>query len=153
MIRAAVATDATQIIEMGMRFIAETAVRDWLGINPTQMRAFVLGLIADQDGVIFVSGTDDVLTGMIGVKVYVHPMSGERFASEMFWWTQPEARGQGIRLLRKAEQWAAALGARSLQMISPNPRVGQMYAALGYEKTEELWMRPLGEAHAVRSVA
>ena len=40
-------------------------------------------------------------------------------ARELFWWLHPEERGAGGWLLRRAEKWALAYGAASLQMIAP----------------------------------
>ena len=60
-------------------------------------------------------------------------------AGEVAWWVEPDARGWP-RALRRAERWAAEMGAHQIQMIAPatNARVGRLYQRRGY--------RPLRQA-------
>jgi GNAT superfamily N-acetyltransferase len=142
-IRDAAHDDLDAIVAMGRRFLAETDYRDRISENPAQMRVIAERLIDVDEGALLVSDRDGALTGMIGLFVFRHPISDEVFATELFWWVEPEHRGQGIRLLRRAEAWAADKGAKALQMIAPTPQVARVYAALGYAHIEDSYQREL----------
>lgn len=127
---------------MGIRFVAETDYHETIKIDPESASATVRGLIENPDAAVFVSG-NGTLTGMIGMLAYSHPFSGERAAFELFWWVDPEARGDGIRLLRAAEGWAREQGIHKMQMIAPTERVGVLYKRLGYKHVECAFQRSL----------
>jgi hypothetical protein len=86
---------------------------------------------------------------MIGLLVFAHPMSGERVASEVFWWTNPEARGvHGVKLLRMGEEWARTQDVVAFHMIAPDVRVGSLYARRGYREVETVWEYRFSEVTA-----
>ena len=143
MMREATANDLDRIVDMGLRFVRETRYVKLISENPARMRDIVEKLMLADDGLVLVSDHDGVLTGMLGAYVFEHLVSGERTASEMFWWTEPESRGDGVKLLRYAERWAAGRGAMRFQMIAPTDRVGKFYEALGYEMVETTYQREL----------
>ena len=145
MIREATVDDVPSLVEMGARFIAETVYRNHVAINPRALANLMLMLIDSSGGAVFVSELDGKPVGMIGAQVYPHPMSMEFIGAELFWWVEPDARGKGsgIKLLKKAEEWADERGAVRMQMIAPNDKVGRVYAALGYTKIEEQYQRDI----------
>jgi len=143
MIRQATIEDMPRLVEMGRRFAAETEYRKIIEVKPERIEASVVSLMANPDGVFFVSGSDGSPTGMIAMLAYDHPFSGERTAFEVVWWVDPEARGDGVRLLRAAEGWAKEQGIHKVQMVAPNERVGALYQRLGYEPVEVSYQRSL----------
>lgn len=143
MIRQATAEDLGTLVEMGLRFIASTSYRGRLAANPGQIAHLMQGLIWADDGTLLVAEDDGKIAGMIGVCIYVHPISGERIAGELFWWMQPEQRGDGVKLLKAAEAWADEKCAVRMQMIAPDEKVAKAYQALGYGRLEEVWQRDL----------
>jgi GNAT superfamily N-acetyltransferase len=140
MIREAVIADVPRLVEMGCRFIA--AYPDRIATNPAQLDHLARWLI-DGAGVIFVSERTGAVTGMLGAVIFPHPMSGQRTASEMFWWVEPDSRGEGIKLLKRMEQWAQAEGAERILMIAPTLAVGHLYNRLGYTAIETSYVRTL----------
>lgn len=142
MIRMATSEDAERLLEMGERFAAETKYGSLVGVSKDRIRQVVLWVLENPDGAIFVSGNDPV-TGMIALLCYDHQFSGERTAFEIVWWVDPEARGDGVRLLREAEKWAKDSGAKAIQMVAPNERVGSFYERLGYTPVETSYQRSL----------
>lgn len=136
--RQADAYDVPRLVEMLRQFVTSTKYRKFIGESPEALRIFLEGLLANPDAAIFVAHRDEQVIGMLGILGYVHPMSGERCAGELFWWLDPENRGSGGWLLRRAEKWAVAYGATNIQMIQPvdKPHVGTMYETLGYEAVE-----------------
>lgn len=129
---------------MGRRFIAETSYRGGIAENPDRLAATAARLIEGQDSALFVADESEIV-GMIGVYTYTHPYSDELFATELFWWVDPERRGAGVRLLRAAERWATERGARALQVVAPrsNDRLGAIYERLGFTRVETCYQREL----------
>jgi GNAT superfamily N-acetyltransferase len=128
---------------MGARFISETDYAGIISVNPDRLSASVKAVADNPDGVILVSGSDATITGMIAMLAYDHPFSGERMAFEVLWWVEPEARGDGVRLLRAAENWAIEQGIGKMQMVAPNERVGALYERMGYLPVETSYQRSL----------
>lgn len=59
-------------------------------------------------------------------------------AVELFWWAED---GQGLRLLRRFEQWARDMGAREIRMTTLAAMPAAERALRGYERTETSWTR------------
>lgn len=143
--RVATLEDVDAIQAMFARFVETSQYIRFIGQNAEYSMGLIERLIVNDDGAIFVADAGGEVIGMIGLAVYQHPMSGEHVAVEAFWWLNPDHRGYGVYLLRKAEKWAKAKGARSLSMMAPcdNPRVQEIYSALGYEAVEVTYQRTL----------
>lgn len=141
-VREAVDDDVPTIVRMGQRF-ARMVYGDKLGDNPAQIAALAQQLMTSADGAVFVAEKGGTVVGMIGLLAYAHPMSGERIATEMAWWVEPEHRGIGMRLLRRAETWATEQHARVFQMIAPTVDVARFYERVGFDKVETTYQRRL----------
>ncbi len=126
---------------MGQRFLRESSYAKHLKENPERLAMLGAQLI-EKDGLILTE-RDQVITGMLGSILHNHFMSGELMAGEVFWWVEPEYRGDGIRLVKETETRARAAGAVSLQMIAPNERVAALYQRMGYEFVESTWQKKL----------
>lgn len=146
MIRNARESDVGRIVEMGRRFRKDTTYSKYLSENPTRMAHLAEQLIA-QKGLLVLDradrpGTDGVV-GMLGFIVHSHFISGESVAGEVFWWVEPENRGQGLELLTEMEKRARAAGATQIQMIAPDPKLERLYRHLGFEFVESTYQRAL----------
>lgn len=145
-IRRATEVDVDAIVQMGEHFLTQSEYASMLSCEPEALRAFagrcVRGEMAESD-ILVAEADDGQLTGMIGVIVAPHPFSGERVAGDLFWWVEPDARGQGIRLLKAAEAWARERQAVKFQMVAPNARVAQLYRRLGFQPLESTYQRSL----------
>jgi len=140
-IRAATIADVPRVVDLGASFIAQTSYQTLLPVNRDQMTALVERLIGSEDAAVLVLETMDAVIGMIAMYCFAHPISGERVASEVFWWVEPAARGGGLKLLAAAEAWAEAQGAVVCQMIAPTPAVERVYHRRGYVPVERLYQR------------
>jgi len=143
MIRRAVASDRDAVVDLGLRFLRETAYAGRIAENVGQMESLADALIGSDRTVIVVAELDGALVGMIGMVANAHHISGEPIAGEVMWWVNPESRGIGVRLLRAAEQWAREQGAVKVHMIAPDAQVGELYQRLGYEAIETTYQRSL----------
>ena len=140
-IRAATIADVPRLVEMGIRFITETRYAVLLPVNVAQLTALMEELVSAAARTILVLERDGRLIGMLGLLAFTHPVSGEPVVSEVFWWVDPEARGDGLRLLTAAEHWTVDQGAVLLQMIAPTPAVERLYTRRGYVPVERLYQR------------
>jgi len=127
---------------MGLRFIRDTGYCRHIEGDPAAMAKLFDGLI-DGGGAIFVSERAGIVVGMLGLLIFTHPFSGEKVASELFWWVEPDSRGDGLELMRRAENEARARGAQRMQMIAPNEAVARIYRRKGYEYVESTYQRKL----------
>jgi hypothetical protein len=142
LIRPATADDIDRLVELGVAFHASTPYRAWFAADPEAMRR--LATWAVEHGAVFVAEDGARMVGMIGMAVSDHLISGEPYASELFWFVSPDARGStGIRLLKVAEKWARAQGARSIQMTAPDDHAAAIYERLHYRLMERVFVRAL----------
>lgn len=144
MIRRALTSDVPELVAMGCRFRAQTEYASLVSENPAQMAITATGLIEGGNGVIWVAeDKGGALTGMMGLVLFKHPMSGELTAGELFWWS--ELPGVGLRLFERGKLWAAGHGATKLQMTQPEaePRLADVYGRLGFQRVEVAWQMSL----------
>lgn len=144
MIRRATEADVPRIVEMAQAFWAESSYRERMD-PPAMADVLARGLIDRPDAMLLVVDAGEAVVGMLGVVALTHPMNGQRIASEVVWWLDPdERRGRvAIHMLRAAEQWARDQGATVLQMIAPDDRVERLYTALHYQPMERVFQRSL----------
>lgn len=143
--REATLADVPSLVEMGQRFVEESPYKRFVGENQEQMRALVEQVVALPNGRVLVAEEAGTLVGMIAVIAKEHFITGEIIGGELVWWVNPEQRprGVGIQLLKMAEQAARDLGAKHMQMIAPDERVGNLYKRRGYELVEVTYQRRL----------
>ena len=143
MIRQATQEDMPRIIDMAVRFNAETSYRNFIDVTPERVAQSFETITKDPNSVILVSGSDGAVTGMIVMMICPHPFSGERISYEVVWWVDPESRGDGVKLLRAAEKFSKDSGVKKMHMIAPNDKVGHFYERLGYTQVEVAYQRSL----------
>ncbi len=144
-VRQATIEDVPAVQAMFETFVRTSQYQRYVGTNAAASTRLIAHLVTHDDGGLFVVQAEDGLIGMFGIMIYAHPFSGERVAVEAFWWLHPDRRGYGVYLLRRAERWAAAHGARRLSMMAPadKPRVAEIYEALGYDRVEITYQKDL----------
>jgi GNAT superfamily N-acetyltransferase len=143
LIRDATITDVPRLVAMGQRFRAESRYVSRLSENLEQMATLATHLITTEHGLVLVAERQDVVIGMIGLARFAHPISGEMTVGELFFWVEPEHRGHGLRLLRRAEAWAREQRATAIQLIAPTSEVGALYLRLGYTPLEISYQKEL----------
>ena len=145
-IRLATSADRTDMVRMGLQFIAESGYRGLLTPNPLAQEACVETLI-EQGGAWVLETDGGLVVGMLGIALVHLPVSLELAGSELMWWIDPQwRRGTwGMRLYKIGEQWARDKGAVWLQMLQPfgNPRVGEFYRRQGHMPVETVWQKRL----------
>jgi len=119
---------------MGRRFREESSYSKYLADNPERMAVLGKHLLLS-DGLL-VAEKDGKIIGMLGFIIHSHFISGETVAGEVFWWMEPEHRGDGLKLLDETKRRARLAGAKYLHMIAPSERVARLYKHLHYEFVE-----------------
>ena len=142
-IRPATHEDVPALVVMGQQFVQTEMYRDLLHENSAQISVAMVSLIDHESGTILVLECEGVLVGMMGIICAPHFLSGEIYASEMFWWVTPGKRGDGVRILRAAELWAKKCGATKFQMVAPTERVGRFYDRMGFTRVETSYQKAL----------
>lgn len=140
-IRLAVEADIPRLVEMGQRFRAESTYSKFLADNPEKM-AELGRMLLKKDGLLLME-RDGAIVGMLGFFLHSHFISGEQVAGEVFWWVEPECRGEGLKLLDEMKRHARAAGAKYIHMIAPSKRVARLYQHLGFEWVESTHQLPL----------
>jgi RimJ/RimL family protein N-acetyltransferase len=133
-VRSATDAEIPRLVAMGQRFRAESSYSAFLADNPDRMAELGRTLLA-KDGLLLAE-RDGSIIGMLGFIVHDHFIDGERLAGEVFWWMEPEHRGEGLKLVEEAKRRARLAGAKALDMIAPNKKVARLYGHLGYEFVE-----------------
>jgi GNAT superfamily N-acetyltransferase len=139
-IREADLTDIDVIVALGHRFASESVYADRLTVSPTAMKTVAEWLLSGS-GAIFLAERDGIAVAMIGLAVYPHFLSGQRYGSEVFWWCNPESRGLGLRLLREGEAWVREQGGTFMQLTAPSEDVERLYVKLGYNRVESVYSK------------
>lgn len=133
-VRLATAADIPRLVEMGRRFRSESTYSKYLADNPERM-AQLGHMLLEKDGLLLAERNEQTV-GMLGFIIHSHFISGELVAGEVFWWMEPEYRGDGLKLVEEAKRRARLAGAKYLHMIAPSERVARLYRHLGYEFVE-----------------
>ncbi len=139
MIRLAMNRDLVQMVAMGERchHSLPNAATTRCDADTMAQTAYALINGGPQSCVLLLEVDGDVV-GMLGLLLYAHPLFGEKMVTGMFWWVEPAYRGHGLELLRAAETWAREHDAAALQMATPHPEFGRVYARLGYAQLETI---------------
>lgn len=143
MIRPATRADIPDIVDLGERHWRESRYGRWMEPNRAVMAGLARALIEQPSGFVLVDEQGGAIVGMIGVAVTGHIYSGELVMSELFWYAPPESRGSGVRLLKRAENWARDNGVKHSAMIAPDERVAAFYERMGYAALEVNYIKPL----------
>ncbi len=136
--REATYKDIPEIVRMGKAFA--DAVEEDHDIESIEQTAHEL--IDSDIGVILID--KHAMAGALVVPNFFH--KSRLIATELFWWVDKEARGNGAgqRLLNGLESWAKSKDAERLTMVgmeSLDPRVGILYQRAGYRKFETTYVR------------
>lgn len=149
MIRPAVDSDISVLIEMGQRFFAVAGCADIADFDVASFKATVAHLMAG-DSCCLVVEVDGHVIGAAGAMAYpFYFNTSHKTGQEIFWWINPEHRGgsAGTRLFAALEAWARDAGCKSFSMIAldavePN-KVGAFYRRSGYRPTEHSYIKEL----------
>jgi RimJ/RimL family protein N-acetyltransferase len=141
-IRPATHADIPPMVELGRHFLRQSPYAKHLAESPEQMTKLGEFLLGGAGGMLCAERGGKIV-GMLGYVIHDHFISGEKSAGEVFWWVEPEHRGDGLRLLVRFEAVARAAGAKKLQMIAPDERVAALYARLGYHYLETSFQKAL----------
>ncbi len=142
-IREATLDDVPRLVELGSKFINGSNYKKHIPIDLEKTTQSIETLISIPHGVVFVYEENGLITGMIGFLSSIQIFSNEPTVTEMFWFTDPNKRGSGIRLLKHSEKWARDQGAKRIFMIAPTKKVEKAYKRLDYQKLETFYIKEI----------
>ncbi len=97
-------------------------------------------LYKTDQGIIFVLDNEGEIAGGIGGMAIPDCITGILSATEAFWYTRKEHRGQGLRLLTAYEAWAKERGCKKVRMVHLSDlmpdRLRRFYEKRGYREIE-----------------
>jgi len=144
MITEATHEDIPAIVRMARAFF-DTTPYGFLGFDPMSVENVARFLIGG-GGVVFIYRNPDPV-GMIALACSPFFCNSSRLmVEECMWWVDPEHRRStaGLGLLKKAEKWSAERGASGLVMASINESANSIYDKMGYLRSDQRFMKPLG---------
>ena len=139
MIREATTTDTPAIVRMVAMLHASAGIV--LPMDPRIVSRFVDALRASPTGLVLVSGPSEP-DGFLAASVGTASIATTPVSIEHGWWS---AGGDGLRLLRRYEQWAREQGCFAARMSTP-PGADRAEAILernGFSMAESAWVKVL----------
>lgn len=139
-LRYATRADVAEIERMGLRFLSiDGPYGGRFKTSPAALRRLLELMLQPTAFALVLEVAPGRLVGMFGAFLFEHPITGQRVASELCWWVDPEARGASIKagtMVKCAVEWARENGAEWFEMIAPNERVSRFYERIGFERTD-----------------
>lgn len=90
---------------------------------------------------------DNKIVGALGYLFYPDPNTGDKYASEFFWYVLPEFRKNGLKLLEKFEWDCAVSGVKRITMMflhnSMPEKLKKLYELRGYTLLESHYIKEL----------
>ena len=144
-VRDAHEADIPSIIEGIKAFVSSSSYHidtvDTLHVENT-----ILALLANDDGCVAVLETDEgAFSGCFIGMAHLHLFSGKRMLGELFIYTTPEARGNGSKLRRFAEEWAKDRDCSMFCIAYPvsESHLEKVYRRWGFVPCETHWRKEL----------
>lgn len=131
---------------MGRAFHAVTGAADLIPLDDATLERTFTQLIEGEAAVLLVVEGETGLVGATGALLHPHYFNAAHLTGqELFWWIDPEHRGQGAALLNALEQWVSEQGAHSFSMIALEAlepdKVALIYRRRGYRPVEHSYLR------------
>lgn len=150
-IRAAVADDIEQLMDMGEDFFEYSPFSDLVGFDADSVREVMRAAIDSDRCVVLVAEVHGIVVGgIIGALSGLWFNQNVTFASGLACWLDPMHRNGsiGVRLLHAFEDWARDKEARLVVMSDfgndVNPRVARLFEKLGMRQIERSHVKDLG---------
>ena len=142
-IRPAHASDLPALMDMAADFYAASPCTDIIEFDPVSMSNTFRRLATTSSACLLVGQVDGEAMAMIAGALSEHYLNSKHIiAQELFWWSDPRARGTGaaIRLLQGFEDWAREQGAGTVIMASTSTlapqKLARLYARRGYKSVD-----------------
>jgi GNAT superfamily N-acetyltransferase len=144
-IRTADIADLPRVAALAQEFSRQSAFTR--NFDPDRFIGVWVGLLEAATGEIFLLTDGDAITGALGGVIYPDLYSGSPIATEFFWYVQPGARGQGMKLYQEFERWARRWDCVQIRMVhlmdSMPEKLSRVYARMGFSPSELHYVKEL----------
>ncbi len=104
-------------------------------------------VLTSGSGVIFMMAEGDSIEGVLGGIRHLDLYSSEAYATELFWFIRRESRGNGLKLYKAFEKWAASVKCDQIRMAflhdSMPEKLRNLYNRLGFTPIESIYTKRL----------
>jgi predicted N-acetyltransferase YhbS len=143
-LRRAAPADIPAIVAIGEESLSSEKAARQIAHSEDEMAVYAAAFIRRvPEQCAFVLDDGGEVIGFIFVLVSKSPISREIVGKKMSWIVRPGREGEGLRLLRAAEAWAAAMGATRFLASLPSANPREVMMRLGYEPFETVYERRL----------
>ncbi len=140
------ATCLSEILDLGKRHFAETARYASHGCTP-DVTAYQ-AMEANGSLRVFTLRIHGMLIGYCTMMVRRHHHSDQVRAVEDLLYIMPECRGRGAEFVFWIDEQLTAMGAEVVYRgVQSTHNHGTMFERQGYQATEVVWSKPLGDDH------
>jgi GNAT superfamily N-acetyltransferase len=147
-IRRASKNELSACLAMTARFHAASPVAEVAPFDRDGMAVTLHGMFANPRAGVWLALQDDAPVGIAGALMYpLYFNPAYEVVQELFWWLNPEARGNGAgkKLFQSVQNWAKDAGAAAVFMIAlDDNRVDKMdrfYKRAGFHPMERTYMK------------
>ena len=96
----------------------------------------------------FVIEENEEIIGFFGFTVYINELDGVLSSQEHGWYVKEGKRGAGIKLLKKCESYAKALGCKRFSIghahpAHPTEKLMKIYERMGFEHEATIYTKKL----------
>jgi N-acetylglutamate synthase-like GNAT family acetyltransferase len=138
-IRPANIQDMPEIISIGRKML-ENEMPD-IKHTADYLRSYVAAFMEVENRLALVLEIEGTVTGFILASIFPSPLSGELVGVKNSW--VMKHKGQGMILIRAAEAWAAAKGAKTWIASLPGETSRKVMERMGYKMLEINYEKPL----------
>ena len=139
MIRKATLRDIPAMVGLGREF-HQWAAPPWEWDAPTVERTCATCVASDERCAFVAERDGEVIGGLLGV-VAASMLHGGLEAHEAALFVAPDARGCGPLLVRRFVRWGKERGAVRIVVQAWHGEAGALFAALGFARVSETWIR------------
>ncbi len=137
MIREATLDDIPRLVELGDQFFTSG---DYWGerrkLAPLQFAEHLIKLTRSSGVGFFVIDRGGEVTGAVAVAILPDIFTGEKLAMKLHWISDPAKPSAGLKLEKRAREWAKAQGVSTLKMSAVNDSAAELLQRLGYVQAE-----------------
>lgn len=144
MIREAELDDVPRLVDLGADFLTNGDYwGDRRALDPVGFAHHLIRLVRSPDAGFFVIDNNGEVAGAIAIIIIPDIFTGERIAWKLHWLADKDKPSSGLKLEKRAREWAAGQGATKIKFSAVNDNVAQLLEGLGYGRVEVIFSKAI----------